>query len=120
MFGKKEKMKNEVLLDALITPQQENQTDMSKVVDQLVNTKNDEKLLERLSELSPHQIMGITVLLTTAKKYKISFLKTLIYQYLSLMFSKNRKSRQEIIELFKSYTPEVDLEKLELMKSLKR
>lgn len=123
-FNKKDKKSKQdegSVLDAIITGADTSQTDMSKVVDKFINVDDDRKILERLTELNQSQIMGITVLLTTAEKYKIRFLQDFIHNYLSLMFSKNRKSRQEIIELFKSYSSgQFNPEQAEMMRQMRR
>lgn len=88
------------VLGSLMTPPEE-KTDLSKVVDQLINTNNESYILERLTELDQSQINSISILLEYAEKYQIDVLKNFIYKYLSLMFSKNRHSREEIVDMFK-------------------
>jgi hypothetical protein len=90
------------LLSAITQPAEE-KTDLSKVVDQLLNTNNESFLLERLTELDQQQINVISILLAYAEEYKIHVLKDFIYKYLSLMFSKSRKRSGEIVDMFKSH-----------------
>lgn len=90
------------LLGALTQPSEE-KTDLSKVVDQLLNTDNESFLLERLTELDQQQINVISILLAYSEEYKIHVLKDFIYKYLSLMFSKSRKRSGEIVDMFKSH-----------------
>ena len=90
------------LLGALTQPAEE-KTDLSKVVDQLLNTDNESFLLERLTELDQQQINVISILLAYSEEYKIHVLKDFIYKYLSLMFSKSRKRSGEIVDMFKSH-----------------
>ena len=90
------------ILGALMQPAEE-KTDLSKVVDQLLNTDNESFLLERLTELDQQQINVISILLAYSEEYKIHVLKNFIYKYLSLMFSKSRKRSGEIVDMFKSH-----------------
>lgn len=95
------------VMSALMEPAEE-KTDLSKVVDQLINTDNHSYILERLTELDQTQINSISILLEYSEKYEISVLKGFIYKYLSLMFSKNRHSRSEIVDMFKQHSPDYD------------
>jgi len=95
------------IMSALMQPPDE-KTDLSKVVDQLINTDNESYILERLTELDQSQINSIAILLEYSEKYEITVLKGFIYKYLSLMFSKNRHSRSEIVDMFKQHQPDYD------------
>ena len=92
------------VLGSMMQPAEE-KTDLSKVVDQLLNTDNESFLLERLTELDQQQINVISILLAYSEEYKIHVLKDFIYKYLSLMFSKSRKRSGEIVDMFKNATP---------------
>jgi len=81
-------------------PPDDTRTDMREIVDKFINADDDDKLLERLSELNQRQILALSILMTAADEYNLVTLDKIVHKYLSLMFSKKRMSRKEIIDLF--------------------
>jgi len=81
-------------------PPVEERTDMAEVIDKLNIKDKDQDLLKKLTELNHSQIMAISILTTAAETYNIPTLKKIIAEYMSLMISKSRHGRKEIIDLF--------------------
>jgi hypothetical protein len=81
-------------------PPIEERTDMAEVIDKLNIKDKDPDLLKKLSELNSHQVLAISILTTAADTYNIPTLKKIISEYMTLMISKSRHGRREIIDLF--------------------
>ena len=86
--------------------------DLSKVLSEIVRKLglSKGKQLEQLSELDKGEIRYLTVLLSVADKLSniskkaSQTLRSYVYNYLSLSISHNRKSRKELVELFRNYS----------------
>ena len=75
----------------------ETDTDLSKIVKELLNQDN----IETKTELSQKQINAIAALQTEAILYDINPLKIYLGEFKTHMVSKNRKSRGEIVEIMR-------------------
>jgi len=75
----------------------ETDTDLSKIVKELLNRDN----IETKTELSQKQINAIAALQTEAILYNINPLKIYLGEFKTHMVSKKRKSRGEIVEIMR-------------------
>jgi hypothetical protein len=75
----------------------ETDTDLSKIVKELLNRDN----IETKTELSQEQINAIAALQTEAILYDIDPLKIYLAEFKTHMVSKKRKSRGEIVEIMR-------------------
>jgi len=87
-------------------PPTEERTDMSEVIDKMTVKDKDTDLLGKLSDLNSSQILAISILRTAAATYKITTLNDILNEYLSLLISKKRWGRKEIIDLFGKGQPQ--------------
>jgi len=75
----------------------ETDTDLSKIIKELLDQNN----IETKTELSQKQINAIATLQTEAILYNINPLKVYLGEFKTHMVSKNRKSREEIVEIMR-------------------
>ena len=75
----------------------ETDTDLSKIVKELLNRDN----IETKTELTQKQINAIAALQTEAILYDINPLKVYLGEFKTHMVSKKRKSRGEIVEIMR-------------------
>ena len=96
---------NNDIMSAFFPPTEE-RTDMSEVIDKMTIKDKDTNLLGKLSDLNGSQILAISILRTAAATYKIDTLDDILNEYLSLLISKKRWGRKEIIDLFGKGQPQ--------------
>jgi len=87
------------LLSSLLSPE-EQKDDKDKVLSILFEYGD----LRKISDITPNELIDLTVLLTFAKDMKVPLINFFCNTRLALSLSKNRKSREEVVELYKAQT----------------
>lgn len=87
------------LLSSLLSPEEEKE-DKDKVLSILFEHPD----LRMISDITQNELIDLTVLLTFANDMKVPLINFFCSTRLALSFSKNRKSREEVVELYKAQT----------------
>lgn len=113
---KKEDKKTAVISDIISMEGKNSQSDLSKVVDTLLNNS----FFRRKTRLDKRIIGKLSALDTIAQIWDIQFLKEWIPSYTEYLTSESGKGRQEIVDITK-YTIDKETEKhKDMMESLGR
>jgi len=97
---KKEKLKDvsPIELFNAIFEQEESESEKDKIIEILFNHKD----LRKIADISHNELVDITVLLTFAKDLNVPLINYFCNTRLALSLSKDRKSRQEVVEIYKT------------------
>lgn len=78
----------------------EDKEDKDKIIEILFEHKD----LRKIADITPNEIIDMTVLSTFAKDMNVPLIDYFLESKLALSLSKNRKSREEIVEIYKTQT----------------
>lgn len=97
---KEEELNPATLISSLLSPKEEEADKPDKVIAILFEHPD----LRKISDITPNELIDITVLATFAQDMKVPLIDYFLETRLALALSKNRKSREEIVEIYKTQT----------------